>query len=166
MSNKNTDFQSDYGKKSTKGIKGLFNSFVYAFSGVFHCILNERNIRIHIVAALFVFTLSPFYNFTNAQYAVLLIICGLVISLEMINTAVEAICDYISPNYSEMARVAKNLVAGAVVIAACVALIIGMLFFGDLDIIFKILGFLYDRPLVAIMFLCTVISSILFIKDK
>lgn len=166
MDNKNSGFPTDYGKKTTRGIKGLFNSFKYAFSGFCYCIFGERNIRIHITATMFVLTISPFYDFTKEQYGILLIVCGLVMAMEMVNTAIEGICNYICPEYSEMARIVKDIAAGAVFLTSGIAVVIGVFFFGDIDTIFRIITFLYNNPAVLVLLISTLICSALFIKDR
>lgn len=166
MNNQTDSFQNDYGKKTTRGLKGLFNSFKYAFSGFCYCMFNERNMRIHMIASMFVITFSPFYNFTKEQYGILLSICALVIVMEMINTAVEGICNYISPGYSEMARIVKDIVAGAVFLTSAVAVVIGAIFFGNIQVIIKIATFLYSQPLACVVLVFTIACSVLFIKDR
>lgn len=165
MSNHLDSYEIRYGKKTTRGIKGLFNSFRYAFSGFCHCIANERNMRIHLIATLTVLVFSPFYNFTKIQYAILFVVFSLVMGMEMVNTAIEGVCDYICPNYSNMARIVKDVVAGAVFLSSVAALIIGILFLGDTKVISSILTYMYDNPIVFGLFAGTMITSALFIKE-
>ena len=71
-------------------------AFGYAFQGLWRCINYERNMRIHIVAAAFVLVFSLFFSLTGTEYAVLFVLIGLVMSLEAVNTALEAVGNAIS----------------------------------------------------------------------
>ena len=74
--------------------------------------------RIHIVATMCVLYLSQFYNFTKEQFILLIITCVTVISAEMMNTAIEVVIDKVSPGYSALAKVGKDVAAGAVFVTA------------------------------------------------
>ena len=111
----------------------LAKSFKYAWNGIRFCVRHEKNMRIHIVAALYVMYFSQFYNFTRAEYILLIIICVIVLSLEMLNTAIEVVIDKVSPEYSALAKVGKDVAAGAVFVSALAAIIIGVCLFWDID---------------------------------
>ena len=98
--------------------KRLANSFKYAARGIWFCISHEMNMRIHIVATMCVLYLSQFYNFTKEQFILLIITCVTVISAEMMNTAIEVVIDKVSPGYSALAKVGKDVAAGAVFVTA------------------------------------------------
>ena len=70
--------------------RALFKSFLYAFRGVRFCVKNERNMRIHLAAAVFVTVFSLVYGLTPGEYAVLFLTMGAVVAAEAVNTAVEA----------------------------------------------------------------------------
>ena len=105
--------------------KRLGNSFKYAARGIRFCVSHEMNMRIHIVATMCVLYLSQFYNFTKEQFILLMITCVVVISAEMMNTAIEVVIDKVSPGYSALAKVGKDVAAGAVFVTAIAAGIIG-----------------------------------------
>lgn len=109
----------------------IIDSFKYAFRGLMFCIKNERNFRIHIVAALFVVILSHLYQVTESKIPLLVFSIIFVFVTEMINTSIEAIVDFVSPSYSEMGRIAKDVAAGAVLVAALSAVIIALTVFGN-----------------------------------
>ena len=92
--------------------KRLGNSFKYAARGIRFCVSHEMNMRIHIVATMCVLYLSQFYNFTKEQFILLMITCVVVISAEMMNTAIEVVIDKVSPGYSALAKVGKDVAAG------------------------------------------------------
>lgn len=113
--------------------KRLAHSFKFAARGIWFCISHEMNMRIHIVATMCVLYLAQFYNFTKEQFILLIITCVVVISAEMMNTAIEVVIDKVSPGYSALAKVGKDVAAGAVFVTAIAAVIIGILLFWDTD---------------------------------
>ena len=78
----------------------FLRGFQAAFRGIIRCINHERNMRIHTVAALYVFVFSFFFEFSTTGYAVLFTVFGLIMALEIVNTGLEALADQISPGYS------------------------------------------------------------------
>lgn len=109
--------------------KSLIKSFGYAFEGLFHAIKYNRNLRIHLVAALMVIATSIFFHVTPFEKGILGIMILLVISSEMINTAIEEMVDLITSEHKKEAKVAKDVAAGMVLIAAIGSVIVGLLIF-------------------------------------
>ena len=93
-------------------MRSLLRSFRFALRGILFCICNERNMRIHLVVAVYVFTLSHFFPLSNVEYAVLIISIVMVIAAEIINTAIEEFVDISSPSFDPLARIAKDTAAG------------------------------------------------------
>lgn len=114
-------------------LNNLRMSFVYALRGVAFCIRHERNMRIHLVAVVAVMYLSQFYELSRAEVILLVMTCMLVMAFEMINTAVEVVIDKVSPAYSPLAKVGKDVAAGAVFLSAVMAVIVGLVLFWDID---------------------------------
>ncbi len=110
----------------------LIRSFFYALQGVWHCIRRERNFRIHMVAALSVAVFSYFYGVPESRIPLLVFGVIFVFVTEMINTAVETVVDLCSPEYHALAKKAKDIAAGAVLISAACAVIIAFEVFSDL----------------------------------
>jgi diacylglycerol kinase len=108
----------------------MINSFKNAFCGIFFAIRRERNMRIHITAAITVMFISlMFYEHSRAERVLLVLTCASVMSLELINTAIERLTDKLSPEQSPLAKAAKDCAAGAVLIAAIAAVIVGVILF-------------------------------------
>lgn len=99
--------------------------FAVAFAGVFHTFRTQSSMRVHVICAGLVVGLSCLTGLTPLEWAVLLLVIGLVIALELVNTSIEAIVDRVSPEHSEMARVAKDTAAAAVLVSALTALGVG-----------------------------------------
>ena len=110
-------------------MKSFLMGFVYAGRGVAYCIARERNMRIHLTFTAYMFgflTVFDFFKVSKTEYAVLIALCALVMSLEAVNTAIERAVDQTSRETSELARVAKDTAAGAVLIAAAASVICGI----------------------------------------
>lgn len=114
-----------------KQTRALVKSFTFAFRGVRFCIKNERNMRIHLAAAVIVTAFSHVYQLERNQYAILFLAMGAVIAFEAVNTALEALVNLASPAYHNLARIAKDVAAGAVLVAAIAATVVGICLFGD-----------------------------------
>lgn len=146
-----------------KNIYSLAKSFTYAFRGLRFAIDNERNMRIHLSVAVFVLEFSVIYGLKPQEYAILLIVFGLVIAAEMINTAIEALVDLSTPGYDSLAKIAKDVAAGAVLILAVISVIVGgILFFRPRKLEQSFL-FLWEHPLLLVIGGLELILAILFI---
>ena len=142
----------------------FLKGFRYAFSGIIHCIKNERNMRIHIVAALYVLMFARFFAFTRTEYAVLLLTIGGVISAEAINTAVENLADKISEKQDALIKAAKDAAAGAVLILAVFSVLIAIFLFGNIGGFISMYNFYISHPLdFAVLILITMISIIFIV---
>ncbi|MFY9214860.1 MAG: diacylglycerol kinase [Tissierellaceae bacterium] len=111
--------------------RSIIDSFNYAVSGIILSLKTERNMLIHYIIAILVLGLSLFFDFTRVEFLLLLFAISLVLTLEMINTAIEKTVDMVTKEYHPYARIAKDISAGAVLIASVNALIVGYLLFFD-----------------------------------
>ena len=107
----------------------LYKSFGYAFEGIFHTIRRERNMQIHCAAAVLVILLGCLLHISKAEWIVCLILFGMVMGLECVNTAVDAVVDLVTKERRPLAKKAKDAAAGAVLIAAIMSAIIGGIIF-------------------------------------
>lgn len=104
-------------------------SFGYAKQGLVHCIRAERNFRIHLFMGLLAFAFGVFLGISRMEMAVLLLLIGLVLIAEMMNTALENLVDLCTGEYHPLAKVVKDVAAGAVLVLCCVAVLIGVVIF-------------------------------------
>ncbi|MDD3402135.1 MAG: diacylglycerol kinase family protein [Hespellia sp.] len=104
-------------------------SFGYAIEGIFTCIAKERNMKIHCVMTILVVAAGTFFHISAMEWCICLILFGLVMALEMVNTAVEAAVDLVTQEKKPLAKIAKDTAAGAVLIAAMIAAIVGCVIF-------------------------------------
>ncbi len=107
----------------------LFQSFNFAAEGIIHAVRTQRNLWIHFAIAVAVLVAAIGFGATKLELAVLLLAITFVLVAELVNTAVEATVDVASTSFDPMAKIAKDIAAGAVLIAALNALAVGYLVF-------------------------------------
>lgn len=107
----------------------FFRSLFYAFRGIRHVFGTEANMKIHIVFTFLVIVSGLFFKISTVEWMFCLSCFGLVISMEMINTAIEKLVDYISPEFNSIAGKIKDITAGAVLISAIFAASTGLIIF-------------------------------------
>ena len=110
-------------------MKRFIGSTNHAIAGIVHAFRNEGNMRIHFVCALLAIGAGILTYVTRFEMMMLSVTITFVIVAELVNTAIEAVVDLITQQYHELARVAKNVAAGAVLMSALNALVVGYLVF-------------------------------------
>ncbi len=110
-------------------MKKLIQSFRYALTGVRTCFAEERNFKIHTFAAIFVIGAGLFFRLSVSQIAVVLLSIALVMGAEIFNTAIENILDLVCHEYNEKVKKTKDIAAGAVLICAIIAAVIGVMIY-------------------------------------
>ena len=116
---------------SARRTPAVLQSFNWAFEGVIHVLRTERNMRIHFALATAVLILAFSYGVTKLELMALLIAISFVLIAEMVNTAIEATIDLATTSFDPLAKMAKDIAAGAVLIASVNAVVIGYLVFAD-----------------------------------
>lgn len=111
------------------GKNPLYKSFGYAFEGIFAGIRGERNMKIHCFAAVCVIVAGVLFHISVTEWCICLVLFGLILSLELVNTAIEAVVDFVTEDKKPLAKLAKDTAAGAVLIAAVMAAMAGILIF-------------------------------------
>ena len=107
----------------------FFEAWGNATNGIIYSATTQRNIRIQLVLAVIVMVLSLFYGLNTAEFICLLFAVFMVIFAELINTAIETVVDLFVDVYHPKAKISKDVAAGAVVLAACNALVVGYFIF-------------------------------------
>lgn len=110
--------------------RSILESFRFAFSGLSYALRTQRNTRIHLAVAVAAMALGLWLGLAPTQWAVLALTIGFVLVSEMLNTVAETLVDLISPGYHPLAKVVKDVTAGAVLLAAIIAVIVGLLVLG------------------------------------
>lgn len=111
------------------GKNPLHKSFGYAFEGIFAGIRGERNMKIHCFTAVCVIVAGVLFHISVTEWCICLVLFGLILSLELVNTAIEAVVDLVTEDKKPLAKLAKDTAAGAVLIAAVMAAMAGLLIF-------------------------------------
>lgn len=107
----------------------LFNSFKFAYTGIIKTFKSEQNFKLHILVSVIVILTAVALDFSALRMTVLLIVIGIVLALELMNTAVEKTVDLITLERHPLAKEAKDAAAGAVLVFSIFAVIIGVLLF-------------------------------------
>ncbi len=109
----------------------FISSFNYAVQGIISSIRTERNMKIHYLAAIAVIIGSLFFKLTRLEFMLLFFSVSFVLMSELMNTAIERTIDLVTQTYNPLAKLAKDIAAGAVLISAINALVMGYLIFFD-----------------------------------
>lgn len=124
--------------------KSLIESFNFAVEGIIHALKQEKNMKIHITMATIVLVSSLFFDFTKMELLMLFFAISLVIMAELFNTAIERTVDLVTDKYHPLAKAAKDVAAGGVLVAAINSAIVGYLLF------FEKITFITDRVILKI----------------
>ena len=149
-----------------KEIKSFLKSFVYAFKGLVYMVPHERNFRFHLtILGFMTYFLVRFDYFvlTRAEVAILVIASALVLSGEMINTAIEKASDAVTCEHNNSVKIAKDTAAGAVLVFAVASVIVGIIILWQPEA-FKSLYIHYTtNPIGFVLLIVAVIISAIFI---
>ncbi len=110
-------------------MKRFLKSFANALKGVANLVVYERNFRIHIVVTVIVIFFAVYFQINKTEWLVLILVITGVLVAEAINSAIEKMVDILEPRLHPQAGLIKNLAAGAVLLAATGAVILGMIIF-------------------------------------
>ena len=105
------------------------DSFGHAFRGIASFIRNEHHAKIHVIATIVVIAAGCWYKITKTEWLFVVLSVAGVISIEMVNTAIEKTMDHLSPDLHPSVKFIKDVAAGAVLVAAIAAAIIGAVIF-------------------------------------
>ena len=146
--------------------KKLFMSFVYAFRGIFRTVANERNLRIHFTCVIYMISILLFTDWfvlSRTDWAILVACCGLVIGGEIVNTAIENAVNLASKEYTEYGKIAKDAAAGAVLISAITAVIVGFIILFQPEAFKAMYEYFRENVGMLIVLVLSIIPATLFI---
>jgi diacylglycerol kinase (ATP) len=141
----------------------FLKSFRYAIRGIVYCINNERNMRFHTVAAVYVLAFSPFFPLSREDYAILFLTIAAVMTAEMFNTVAEELCDLDAASFHPVVRIVKDMAAGAVLITAAFSVAVGIALFWKPAVLAEIVHYFFVRPPMILLLLATIAASVLYI---
>jgi diacylglycerol kinase (ATP) len=107
----------------------LLLSFRYAGAGIRYLLWTQRNAKIHTAIGLIAIALGFLLRIEHSEWLILVLTIALVMATEGLNTAVEAVVDLASPAYHPLAKIAKDVAAGTVLLTAIAAVIVGLIIF-------------------------------------
>ena len=103
--------------------------FSFAWNGLKELIKSERNFKIHLLVAMLTIFAGFYFDLLLMEWAILILVIGLVLITEMINSAIEKMIDYLKPEIHPSAKIIKDIAAGAVLLSAIISVIIGLILF-------------------------------------
>src|SRR5699024_12801978 len=103
----------------------LYKSFGYAFTGIFACIKKERNMKIHCSAVILVTIAGIVFKLTVMEWCICLVLFGMILALELVNTALEAVVDIVTKEKKKLAKLAKDTAVDAYLIATIIISVLG-----------------------------------------
>jgi diacylglycerol kinase len=107
----------------------VIKSFSFAFHGLKDCLLHEKNFKIQCLAAFLVVAAGFFFSLNSTEWLALLLCSAVVLSLEIINSAIEKLCNLVSPDFNLTIKKVKDMSAAAVLVSAIFSFLIGCLIF-------------------------------------
>lgn len=113
----------------SSGQSYVIEAMRYAFDGVVYALRTQRNLRIELAFAVLALVLCAVLAVTRVELFIVLVLIGVVLSAEMLNTSLEAIVDLVSPERHSLAKAAKDSAAGAVLILAATSVVVGAMMF-------------------------------------
>jgi undecaprenol kinase len=108
----------------------LLRSFYYAMIGIASAIKSERNLKIHLTLSLLVIFLGFAFSITRIEWLIVILVLGGMLCSELINTAIERVVDLATEDYHPLAKQAKDIAAGAVLLYAITSVVVGIVIFG------------------------------------
>jgi diacylglycerol kinase (ATP) len=141
-------------------------SFKYAFRGIADTIRTEHNMRVHLCFAFYVIIAGFVTHISLFEWAAVLICIGAVMALECLNTAVESLCDTVSPEKSDGIRMTKDASAGAVLCAALASAFVGGIIFFNEQKIAAAIDFLKNQTLLSILIILSLIPLCFFVRAR
>lgn len=149
-------------------IVSFFKSFRYAFNGILYTIVNERNMRFHLVFSLYVVFFSFICGIEKYEWLMILLMISVVLTAEIFNTAIEKLCDMISDVHNEKIMIIKDCSAGVVLIMSVISVVIGLAVFLNDEYLNIAYALFKNKPtniLLLIISLC-ISFAIVFVPGK
>ena len=149
-----------------KKLAALFKSFFYAARGIVSTVKTERNMRIHLVCVIYMFTIllsTDWFVLERSDWCALIIASALVLSGEIVNTAIENAVNLATSEYSEFAKRAKDAGSGAVLLNAVFAVIIGLVVLLQPQAFKNMYFYFAENPFMFLLFVFSIVPATLFI---
>lgn len=109
--------------------RNFVQSLSFALTGLLHAVRGQPNLRIHVIVATLAVITGFVLRISRVEWAVIALLVAMVIALELLNTAIEAVVDLASPTFHPLAKAAKDTAAAAILVAALGSVVTGLLIF-------------------------------------
>ncbi|WP_449537017.1 diacylglycerol kinase family protein [Ferdinandcohnia sp. Marseille-Q9671] len=119
----------DLKDKSKSKWSGFFKSFSFALKGLTVAFTSERNLQFHLLFSILVICCGFFFEIARVEWIIIILLIGGMFTVELLNTAVEKVVDLVTSEFHPLAKQAKDIAAGAVLMYAMIAVIIGIILF-------------------------------------
>lgn len=126
---KDSEVESSRPRRSRFSLSGRLRSVRHAGHGLRLLVVEQHNARVHVVIALLVIAAGGLLGLSRLEWGLILLLIGWVLSVEALNSALEYLCDKVSPTQDPLIGKAKDVAAAAVLISALIAAVIGLLIF-------------------------------------
>lgn len=144
-------------------MRKFLRGFKFAFKGILYCIKNERNMRIHTVAAVYIFIFARFFELSKTDYAILIITTVMVLAAETFNTSLERIANHFGMEYNRLIEAAKDTAAGAVLIFALGAVGVAFCLFNDANGYISMYNYFISNPWMFAILIISFIIALIYI---
>jgi len=115
--------------KPRRNLLSFFEGFAFAAKGLAEAVRTQFNIRFHFVATIIALGLSFYFNLSTSEWCFIILAIAIVWIAELLNTAIEYITDFVSPEYNHIAGKVKDIAAASALVAAIASAAIGLLIF-------------------------------------
>ena len=147
-------------------MKELGKSFIYAWKGIVFCLHHERNMRIHFTVSVYMYAFLFVYDFfivTRTQLAILLVTNAVVFMAEIINTAIENTINLLETKYNKFCEIAKDAAAGAVLVGAVFAVLIGIAILFQPEAFRQLFNYYIAKPYMLIILAASIALSCVYV---
>ena len=104
---------------------------LFSIKGIFWMLKSERNFQLEVLALIVNLFLMVYFQLNSTDVVLIFIVCFLILIAEIINTAIEKICDFVEPNFNKKIGLIKDIAAGAVILATLLSIITGILVYSN-----------------------------------
>jgi len=111
--------------------KKRIQAFGYAFNGLFAAIKTETHLKIHLLTTLLVVIAGIYFKLSKTEWIAIIICCGTVIAAELFNSAIEQLCDFVSPAKNHKIKFIKDVSAGAVLVLSLMSICVAVFIFAS-----------------------------------
>lgn len=111
------------------GLKRFLKSFKYSLDGLKYAYKNEQSMLVHLIVTIIAITLGILFKISNFEWIITIFLLSVTASLELLNTAIEAVCDMVTLEYNKLAKVAKDTASASVFFTSMLGAVSGLIIY-------------------------------------